>query len=214
MPLLKTLFNFLFPPSCIICQQEGSLFCSTCQNQIDFLYFTPRLKALEKYHCDLQVLGFYTDPLASVIKAYKYQGLYRLAPILARLLYKHLVFSPAIDYLTFIPLHPKKQRQRGFNQTELIAKELGLIINKPVINLFSRKFHTQSLASTTNQQAREKVTQNIFALQAENWDFLHYKQLLIIDDVVTSGSTFASCLKLLSPLNLNKIQLMTLAHEG
>lgn len=214
MALLNQIISFLFPPSCIICQKEGSLFCSICQNQIDFLYFTPRLKSLEKYHCDLQVLGFYTDPLASVIKAYKYQGLYHLAPILAKLLYKHLIFSPTIDYLTFIPLHPKKQRQRGFNQTELIAKELALMINKPIINLFTRKFHTQSLASTTKQQDREKVTQNVFTLQDKNWSFLQHQKLLIIDDVVTSGSTFASCLKLLEPLQLEMIQLVTLAHEG
>lgn len=214
MLILKNFLNFLFPPACVTCQQEGSLFCPSCQNKIDFLYFTPRLKNLEKYHSDLQVLSFYTDPLASVIKAYKYQGLYHLAPILAQLLYKHLIFSPTIDYLTFIPLHPKKQRQRGFNQTELIAKELSLIIHRPVINLFSRRFHTQSLASTTKQKDREKVTQNVFNLQDKNWSFLQHQELLILDDVVTSGSTFTSCLKLLSALNLSKIQLMTLAHEG
>ncbi len=214
MPLLLNLFKLLFPQACVICQKESSLFCPACQNQIDFLYFSPQLESLTYYQTNLQAVGFYVDPLASVIKKYKYQGIYELAPTLAQLLYKHLKFSAQLDYLTYIPLHPKKQRLRGFNQTELIAKELSLLINKPVINLFYRKFHTQSLASTKNQQVRAEVTQNVFKLKHQDLSFLKNKQLLIIDDVVTSGATFANCLKLLEPLKINKIQLMTLAHEG
>lgn len=214
MLLLKNLFSFLFPPACVICQKEGSLFCETCQNQIDFLYFTPRLKNLEKFNYNLQVLGFYTEPLSQVIKAYKYEGVYQLAPILAKLLYKHLNFPNQIDFISYVPLHPKKQKSRGFNQTKLIAQELSLILQKPVITLFIRKFHTQSLASTTNQQNREKVTQNVFGLIAKNLEFLNNKQILIIDDVITSGATFTNCLKLLKPLHLKKLHLVTLAHEG
>jgi competence protein ComFC len=214
VPLFQKIFNFLFPPACVICQNESSLFCENCQNQIDFLYFTPKLKTLAGYYYELQVLGFYAEPLAQVIKAYKYEGIYQLAPILAKLLYKHLQFPDQLDFISYIPLHPKKQRARGFNQTELIANKLSLILKKPTLNLFIRKFHTQSLASTANQQAREKVTQNVFELVSENLDFLENKQILIIDDVVTSGATFASCLKLLKPLHLKKVYLVTLAHEG
>ncbi len=160
------------------------------------------------------MLGFYTEPLSQVIKAYKYEGVYQLAPILAKLLYKHLNFPNQIDFISYVPLHPKKQKSRGFNQTKLIAQELSLILQKPVITLFIRKFHTQSLASTTNQQNREKVTQNVFGLIAKNLEFLNNKQILIIDDVITSGATFTNCLKLLKPLHLKKLHLVTLAHEG
>src|SRR5690606_32686103 len=108
----------------------------------------------------------------------------------------------------------KKHRQRGFNQTKLLANELSLLLHKPVVSLFTRKNHTQSLASTQNQQTRQLLTENLFTLKTQNLDFLDHKQLLIIDDVVTSGATFASCLKLLEPITLQTTQLVTLAHEG
>lgn len=181
---------------------------------IDFLYFTPRMPLLEPYSPNISILGFYTPPLSTVIHAYKYKGLYKLAPLLAQLLYDHLPFSSDIDYVTNIPLHPRKQRLRGFNQTELLAQELAKNLHKPYLPFLKKKKHTQSLASTENHSQRAKIVENIFAVEEKNAPRISGAHILLVDDVVTSGATFAACLKQLHLFHPRQVSLVALAHEG
>jgi competence protein ComFC len=221
VPLLKKILSSLFPPCCTICSAEGSLFCPTCQNYLDFLYFTPQLIPLNKLlenkkhlEIDIKILGFYTPPLSTAIKSYKYQGLFRLAPIFAELLYNHLIFPADIDIITAIPLHPKKKKQRGFDQTKLIIQELSQKTNKPFLPLLIKTKHTQNLASTKDQDTRNLLTENAFALNKKHQQNIARKHILLFDDVVTSGSTLAACIQVLITENPRKITLCALAHEG
>lgn len=213
--MLKT-FNLLiekiFPPCCIICQQENYSFCQQCQNKIDFIYFTPKLPSLQNFKINFLILGFYTPPLSTVIKTYKYRGVYKLAPELAQTLYKHLKFSKNIDFITAIPLHPKKKMQRGFDQTELIAQELAKLINRPYLPILKKNFHTKNLASTTDEKTRKKLTKNMFSL-LPNIEIKN-KNILLIDDVISSGNTLSTVLKIIYPLKPSSINFCALAHEG
>lgn len=206
--------SLLFPPCCVLCQKEGSLFCDSCQDMIDFLYFTPRIPLLEPYSPNLSILSFYTPPLSTVIRAYKYKGLYKLAPLLAKLLYDHLQFPLDIDYVTSTPLHPRKQRLRGFNQTELLAQELAKNLHKPYLPFLKKKKHTQSLASTENHSKRMQIVENAFSLREENTSYILNSHILMVDDVVTSGATFAACLRQLHSFHPRQVSLVALAHEG
>jgi competence protein ComFC len=206
-----SLLQKTFPPCCVSCSSEGSLFCEVCCNEIDFLYFTPKLEGLDY---DLQVLSFYLPPLSIAIKAYKYQGVYKLAPIFASLLYKHLIFAPSIDIITSVPLHKKKRRLRGFDQTKLVAKELSLKINKPYFPLLKKIKHTQNLASTSNQNLRSSLVENSFVINKKHQQKITSKHILLFDDVVTSGNTLRACAEQLSLKKPKKITIMTLAHGG
>lgn len=163
---------------------------------------------------NIKILGFYTPPLSTAIKAYKYQGLFQLAPIFAELLYKHLIFPENIDYFTAVPLHPKKKKQRGFDQTKLIIQELAEKTNKSLLPLLVKTRHTQNLATTKDEKTRELLTQNMFSVDLENITKITNKNILLFDDVVTSGSTLAACLQVLEPLKPASITLCALAHEG
>jgi competence protein ComFC len=206
-----SLLQKIFPPCCVVCSSIGSLFCDVCCNEIDFLYFTPQLEELD---CDLQVLSFYLPPLSIAIKTYKYQGVYKLASIFANLLYKHLIFPPSIDIITSVPLHKKKKRLRGFDQTKLIAKELSLKINRPYLSLLKKIKHTQNLASTKNQSKRISLVENSFMVNKKYQQEITDKHILLFDDVVTSGNTLKACIKQLSREKPKKISIMTLAHGG
>jgi ComF family protein len=211
--MLKRLLNFLFPPVCVVCNKSAHYFCANCQDKIDFLYFQPKLPLLVDQVDQVKILGFYTPPLSVIIKALKYQSLSPIGPILGDLLHKHLQFPSQIDCVTAVPLHPKRWRQRGYNQAELIARQLAIKLNKPYQPLLIRQHHTQNLASTSSDEERTKLIDHAFVT---NPDFKEKMPtyVLIVDDVVTTGSTLAACAKTLKQAGVQQITAVTLAHEG
>ena len=158
MSLINKILKTIFPPVCVVCDKYAEYFCDNCQDLIDFMYFEPQLEELDR----VQSLGFYTPPLSTVIKSLKYQSLHPLGSILGDLLYKHLRFSEEIDIVTEVPLHSKKLKQRGYNQAELIARQLAKRLNKPYLELLIRIKHTQNLASAKTDEQRKQLIQDFY----------------------------------------------------
>lgn len=137
-----------------------------------------------------------------------------MSSVFSDLLYKHLIFDEDIDLVTSVPLHIKKKRIRGFDQTKLIAKELATKISKPYSSLLIKTKHTQNLASTNNQALRGDLTKKSFKLKKENQHKITGKHVLLFDDVVTTGQTLAACLKQISLANPSQVTVMAIAHQG
>jgi ComF family protein len=197
-----------------VCERDAEYFCPECQDKIDFLYFQPRFKPLEGLIDDIHILGFFTPPLSTVIKSLKYQSLSPIGSILGDLLYKHLPLSTNIDCVTAVPLHPKRFRQRGYNQAELIARQLANQLDKPYQPLILRQRHTQNLASATTDEERFKLIDQAFSLNPSFQSNIRGKNILLIDDVVTTGSTIAACATQLKQAGAAQIFAAAVAHEG
>ncbi|OGJ38009.1 MAG: hypothetical protein A2383_02870 [Candidatus Pacebacteria bacterium RIFOXYB1_FULL_39_46] len=208
------LLKIIFPPVCVICDQYADYFCADCQDKIDFLYFQPNLPPIEGLIEEIKILGFFVPPLSTVIKSLKYQSLHSLGPILGDLLYKHLPFSNEIDCVTSVPLHTKRLRWRGYNQAELIAQQLALNLKIPYRNFLARQRHTQNLASTASDQERLQLMAEAFTVPVEQQSSIIGKNILLVDDVVTTGATLAACASQLRVSGANKVFAVTLAHEG
>jgi ComF family protein len=106
-----------------------------------------------------------------------------------------------IDFIVPVPLHPKREQKRGYNQSEVIARGMQEVLGTPLItdNL------VRAVATTTqtkkSRQARWENVKDIFVLR--NPDQFTNKHILLIDDVITTGSTLEACgLKLKSQTNL------------
>lgn len=196
------------------CNRYAEYFCADCQNQIDFLYYQPKLPLLDGAIDDTHILGFFTPPLSLVIKALKYQSLTPIGPILGKLLAKHLPLPKNIDCVTAVPLHPKRLRWRGYNQAKLIARSLAQQLGKPYETLLVRQKHTQNLASTHSDEERLSLMQNAFAVPPEKTHLTQGKNILIVDDVITTGSTLAACGAALKQAGATRVTATALAHEG
>lgn len=214
MKFLRALLSILFPPVCVVCDQYANYFCADCQNRIDFLYYRPRFANLKDVVDGLSVLGFYTAPLSTVVKALKYQSLSPIGPILGDLLYKHLPLPTNIDCVTAVPLHAKRLQWRGYNQAELIAQQLAARLGKPYQPLLIRARHTQNLASAKTDQERFQLIADAFAINPTFTDSIKGKNILLIDDVVTTGATLAACATALKKGGSAKIFAAAVAHEG
>ena len=115
----------------------------------------------------------------------------------------------SIDVIAPVPLHPKKQKSRGYNQSEWIARGISESMKKPVsVNNLIRNLHT-STQTRKNRYERWENVEHIFEIK-DKTDFLG-KHVLLIDDVVTTGSTLESCTLELLQINDVKVSIATLA---
>lgn len=210
----RKLLLFFFPQVCVACDEYADYFCADCQDHIDFLYYRPRFAVLDGLVDQLYVLGFFAPPLSKIIKALKYQSLWPIGAILGDLLYKHLPLPRRVDCVTAVPLHPKRQAWRGYNQAELIARQVAKRLGVSYQPLLLRTHHTQNLASTKSVEERSALSDHAFSLNPDYMNQLSGKNILLIDDVVTTGATLAACAAALKTANTHKIFAAAVAHEG
>ncbi len=130
--------------------------------------------------------------MREAIHQLKYHNLRALAVPLAAMLQEYLAASPLdFDIMVPVPLHRKRLRERGYNQARLLAQELGKLINKPVADdILVRLRHTPPQARTANIEERAHNIADAFACRD---DRLRGQQVLLLDDVATSGTTLDAC---------------------
>lgn len=152
----------------------------------------------------------YEGTTAIVIQNLKYNHAKYLAEPLAYFLFEKLKnLNWEIDLISFVPIHAKKLKQRGYNQAELLAKELSKLTNIECKNLFEKIKETPTQTKLTRQQ-RKKNIENSFKLTNKD---VADKNILIVDDVFTTGATANELAKLLKNAKAKYVYILTLAHS-
>jgi len=131
---------------------------------------------------------------------------------LAKLLQDYLATNPMPgEVLTPVPLHRKRLRERGYNQSSLLAKELGKLTGLPVVDdCLIRQRHAPPQARTSTVAERRSNVANAFACRDNR---LRDKQVLLIDDVSTSGTTLDACAAALKAGGATSVWGLVLARE-
>ena len=198
--------DVLFPIRCLGCGLPGRFICLVCVEQM------PRL---EEPFCEIcanpgtdgicgwcldkepeidQIRAPYlylpTSPIHMAITLLKYRGIRALAPEIADLLIRYMEGSPAqFDCIVPVVSHPSRIRRRGYSQAALIAANLGRRLDIPVLeNALTRVRNAPSQLSTRSREQRWNNVQANFASQHD----LSGLVILLVDDLVTTGSTAAS----------------------
>jgi ComF family protein len=153
--------------------------------------------------------GFYEAELRTLIHLFKYSRIRTLAGPLGKLLARALPREQAFDVIIPMPLHWRKQWQRGFNPSELLAHEIGRRIHTPVENSVRRVRNTPAQAGLTSAKRRLNVSG---AFQAKKSAAIDGRRVLLIDDVMTTGATAASCARALQRAGARQVTLLTLAR--
>jgi len=169
------------PPFCPKCgkPQVNSVLCAVCRQ---------RQTAIDGIRSPFRFEG----AMRQAIHQLKYQNLKAISSSLAVLLADYLLLTPLPgEALVPVPLHPRRLRERGYNQAALLAKELGKLMNLPVIMdcLIRVKEAKPQVRTTTVKERRENVT-GAFLCRG---DKINGKQIILIDDVCTSGATLEAC---------------------
>ncbi|MGN0620175.1 MAG: ComF family protein, partial [Ruminiclostridium sp.] len=200
----RFIIDLLYPnicPSCGVRIDYNGDFCDSCREKLIpycgdypienadetafFCEYTKEVKAV--------TLKFKKDPCGNTYYAYA-KG------IAAALAEKKL--SDRIDLILFVPMTAADKRKRGYNQTELIAKELCYILEKPCLNALVKVRETRSQKSLSENERRENV-KNAFSVRSP--EQLKSKNVLVIDDVCTTGSTLSEAARAIKAAGADKV---------
>ncbi len=151
---------------------------------------------------------YYGPPISGLIRAFKYESVYRCADYLVELMEPVLKTIRADDYdcLVPVPLHYDRQWTRGFNQAEVLARLIGKRLGLPVNTDLKRGVNTRKQAKLRVIQRRENV-KNAFYTKA-SYEGQH---VLVVDDVLTTGSTVCACAKALREAGAVDVAALTVA---
>ncbi len=207
---MERFLDFLFPPRCAGCKKSGSILCSTCYASIRLLsppfckYCHASLAAgrfCQKCACyplrfnGLRVVGAYQEPLRSYIHALKYHGNKRLAQPLGSLLAQTYKRTGLVaDMIVPVPLHAQRQRQRGYNQAQLLAEICSAQLGLPLhVSLLTRVRATVSQTRLPMSERLQNVT-GAFILEPNYRNgAISKSSILLIDDICTTGATLEAC---------------------
>lgn len=158
----------------------------------------------------------YSGAMAQLIQQFKYSEALILSRLLAELIIENL--HPAFtdsrrpDILIPIPLHPGRLRQRGFNQSLELARQIGKILDIPVYKRLIVRTRATPTQTGLNRRTREKNIRGAFVInQRQAQNIFAGKYLAIVDDVVTTGSTTRELANVLSQLDPEKISVIAAA---
>ncbi len=154
--------------------------------------------------------GAYTGVLRELIHLYKYGRIRTLAQPLSRLLSLALPRDEAFDAIAPVPLHWLRRWHRGFNQSELLAREIAARTGLPVVRALRRTRATSPQAGLSRTRRRLNVASAFFP--ARHAGRLTGKRVLLVDDVMTTGSTAAACAFALKRAGVKRVALLTVAR--
>ncbi len=219
--------NLLFPQRCVGCGKEGDFICNSCCHSLPRIVpplcpkcGRPQLSGILCPSCvgwQAQIDGIrspfrFDGVIRQAIYQLKYKNLRALATPLAQLLNDYLTTNPLPgEILVPVPLHRKRLRERGYNQSSLLAKELGKLAQLPVAdNGLNRQRHAPPQVRTSTIAERQSNVAGAFTCSDYR---LRDKQVLLIDDVATSGATLDACAAALKTAGATSVWGLVLAKE-
>ena len=216
MSFLSTILNIIFPIKCVACGRSGSDLCVECLKDM------PPAER-ESAEWIFPLYDYRHPPLKKALWLLKYKGKRRLANVFAEVLHSRILeelsdlsimenFTSAI--LIPIPLSSGRYRERGFNQAGLICKELIKLDNnenyKLENNILIKPIDTKHQAHIHNR--RERLKNIIGSFAVKDTDFIKGRNIILIDDITTTGATLTEAKKILKRAGARKIIAFTIAH--
>ena len=217
--------DLLFPARCIGCGREGAFFCPSCESGLSRI--TPPVcpvcgqpltendpcpACLEKGRGidGIRSPFRFEGDIRRAIHQLKYNNLRAIARPLAALMAEYFSAAPIPgEALVPMPLHPRRLRERGYNQCLLLSRELSKHISLPVIECAVRTRYVSPQARAASATERQENVRGAFSCRRR----LGGQGLIIIDDVATSGATLEACARALKSAGAGPVWGFTLARE-
>lgn len=240
MKIYRTILNFILPPRCALCgkiMDADKGICDTCIQELEFLRapichrcghpLGDNVNSVEHNLLCGQCMQhkhrafrlsrsafIYDDISKKLILDFKFHDHTDLAPLLAKMMYVagEDIFQKGIDVIIPVPLHYLRLIWRKYNQSALLAQELEKLTGIRADNFILRKTrHTKPQVECTGL-ARLQNVKDAFELQ--NPSLIKGKRILLIDDVLTTGSTLKECTSVLKHAGVKSVDWLTIARTS
>jgi len=219
------LLDWLYPPECGGCGRPGTRWCSECFGStteinppVCPICGSPNFRDEPCMRCEVSHPSFtslrsyavFTGSIRSALHRLKYRRDIGLGEVLARpMIEKLLKLNWSLDIVTSVPLGLVRFEERGYNQATLLARPIALSMHLPFsTQLLSRTRETRSQVGLTVSERQENMADAFRAISKS----VRGKNILVVDDVATSGATFNACAKALIEGGASKVYGFSLAR--
>ena len=215
MRLRERVLDLLFPPKCPFCQKiladPRAPVCPVCRTRLPWLEGKAGERRVDFSDGCFSPLA-YRDSVPQAVHRYKFSRVRALGKPLAALMARCLEerLPERADLICWAPLSEKRLRERGFDQARLMAEEVGRLLNIPAGPVLKKTRDTAPQSELEEASARRANARGAYTL-LPGAD-LAGKQVVLVDDVVTSGSTLSECAALLRQGGAEKVYCLTLAQ--
>ncbi len=216
----ELLLNFFFPLQCVNCGRllaadNKDRICGDCLSRIIYLNRPIDIRlSLDR----IWSVAVYDGVLKELIHQFKYKEKKYLANALGKLLVdfvEEYLKEERFDYIVPIPLEKARQKKRGYNQAELLARILGEAVDKPILtNLVERRKKTKPQFGLNREERFENLSGafEISKSGEQNISTIAGKTILLLDDLATTGATLDECARALKEAGVSEVYGLVLAH--
>ncbi len=211
------LLDLLFPPKCVFCggllEQSGALMCPKCQKTLPWLIGTAaerKISFVEKCASPLQ----YKENVRESIHRFKFNGRSWYAQnygvLMAQCVQDHL--SGEYDLISWVPVSKKRKRHRGYDQSFLLASEMGKNLGEIPIALLKKVKDNPPQSGQESESERRRNVKDVYDVPYP--ERLAGKRILLVDDIVTTGETLSECARTLRMAGAEKVVCVTLSSTS
>lgn len=224
-----SLIDWIYPPRCIFCNSiialnkyNGFNICDRCNEVLPFMkqpYCSKCGKTVDScndicYDCSKKEFSYekgwialeYNEMTKETIYKFKYQNCPNYSKTLAEIMYKAMddksILNYKFDLITSVPIHKNKLKKRGYNQAQLLAKQLSLKLKLPYEDIIIRIKDTKPQSSLSPKERNNNLNQAFKAIDNKK---IFNKKVLIVDDIYTTGATINACVDSIIDIDTNNI---------
>jgi len=223
------LLDLIFPLACAGCNAEGALLCGECRQTLERRppsCFVCHLRNFSGVLCAacgsathlrrfIAPLSYRDPRVRELVHQFKYGGVRSLAEMFGDEIASHLaayrIRFPQNSVLVPIPLHPSRQRERGFNQSALIAEAVGRRAGLRVAPLLIRCRRTDPQVGMHSHEERRRNVADTFSVR-QPAETISGKRVILVDDVATSGATLAEAARVLREAGARSVSALAVAR--
>lgn len=225
---IDKVLNFLFPPVCGIClKKDKNWICDECLNKLNSELKLKKIRIDKNNSEKIYKVIYKTNNIIKIFYLFEYKDLIRKKIIEFKFndkSYLYKTFSNIIlknkkickllnsyDIIIPVPMFEKKKSKRGYNQTELISKEIAKRLDITFNNNILFKIKENKTQSLLNYHERKQNVLNAYKINDSETKNVSNKKIILFDDIYTTGFTVKECIKELEKLNPKKVDVLVLA---
>ena len=192
------ILDFFFPPRCAFCgailEESGDGVCSACRKAL------PRAAETER-KCDFvrayTAPFYYEEPVRQGMLAYKFRNAPSRGKVFGRMIGEDLLRRgiDGFDLISWVPLSAKRHRRRGYDQARLLAEAAAEALGTPAVPLLRKARDVSPQSRLRTPEERRANISGCYVVRSA--DAVRGKRILLIDDIITTGSTLSECARML-----------------
>ncbi len=213
MRMLERLLDLLFPRRCAFCHrliESEDPVCRDCRRRLPYTLGEGQKLRLREADCYAAL--YYEGDVRSSLLRYKFHAATGYAKVYGEFLAKCVDENGiSCDSISWVPLSRRRLRRRGYDQAELLARELSARTGIPCVRTLRKLRHTPAQSKTGDAVRRKANVAGAYAL-AEGAE-ISGRRILLLDDIVTTGATLSECVKLLKAAGAAELICLVVARK-